>query len=256
MLPAKRASRCRRYREPGGDPGDRARRFGAGHAARRVRGPDAGQAGAPGVADGDRAQSAGPTVSSRSWSRPSPTRTATRSAAPRSPSTAWRIRAAATCRRHRPPPTPAARRRSSTSPGASTTANNGVQIGRRSSARLSVFGDASLTVNQSALFIALGPATRSRTSITQTYKKDWVVYVTDSNGVAVPNINLTIKILPIEYRKGVSSSLGGSLDYDRHTRQLLPVPERGPGLQRHSRMRRDRGFQRGREAAARQRRSR
>ena len=49
--------------------------------------------------------------------------------------------------------------------GASTTANNGVQMRATVLGAPSVFGDASLTVNQSALFIASARATRSRTSI-------------------------------------------------------------------------------------------
>jgi hypothetical protein len=65
-----------------------------------------------------------------------------------------------------------------------------------------IFGDATLTVNQSALFIALGTGNTISNVDEQTYKKDWVVYVTDANGIAVPNINLTIKVLPVEYGKG------------------------------------------------------
>ena len=67
-------------------------------------------------------------------------------------------------------------------------------------------GNATLTVNQSALFIALGTGNTISNLDDQTYKKDWVVYVTDANGVAVPNINLTIKVLPVAYRKGRAES--------------------------------------------------
>lgn len=86
--------------------------------------------------------------------------------------------------------------------GASTTANNGVQLRASVLGMPGVFGDATLTVNQSALFIALATGNTISNLDPQTYKKDYVVYVTDSNGVAVPNINLTIKVLPVEYRKG------------------------------------------------------
>ncbi len=86
--------------------------------------------------------------------------------------------------------------------GASTTASNGVQIRATVLGAPTVFGDTQLTVNQSALFIALGTGNVISNLDPQTYKKDWVVYVTDSNGVAVPNISLTIKILPVDYRKG------------------------------------------------------
>ena len=77
-----------------------------------------------------------------------------------------------------------------------------------------MFGDAAITVNQSALFIALGTGNTISNLDPQTYKKDWVVYVTDSNGVAVPNINLTIKLLPFDYRKGVLAFGSGSWTYD------------------------------------------
>ncbi len=86
--------------------------------------------------------------------------------------------------------------------GASTTGNNGVQIKASVLGNPAVTNVASLTVNQSALFIALGTGNVISNLDEQTYKKDWTVYVTDANGVAVPNINLTIKVLPIEYRKG------------------------------------------------------
>jgi shikimate kinase len=65
-----------------------------------------------------------------------------------------------------------------------------------------VFGDATMTVTQGALFIGLGTGNVISNLDPQTYKKDWVVYVTDSNGVAVANKDLTIKVLPVEYRKG------------------------------------------------------
>ncbi len=74
--------------------------------------------------------------------------------------------------------------------------------------------DAFLTVNQSALFIALGTGNVIGNLDEQTYQKDWVVYVTDANGVAVPNISLTIKVLPVRYYKGNLTFQGGSWSYD------------------------------------------
>jgi Bacterial Ig-like domain (group 1) len=87
--------------------------------------------------------------------------------------------------------------------GASTTGNNGVQIQANVLGNPAVASLASLTVNQSALFIALGTGNVISNLDEQTYKKDWTVYVTDANGVAVPNIDLTIKVLPVQYMKGV-----------------------------------------------------
>ena len=95
--------------------------------------------------------------------------------------------------------------------GANATASNGVQI------RAAVVGsavstcaavsvgcnhDAALTVNQSALFIALGTGNTIDNLDPETYRKNYTVYVTDSNGVPVPNVSLTIKALPTRYRKG------------------------------------------------------
>ena len=104
--------------------------------------------------------------------------------------------------------------------GALTTPNNGVQVRASVLGSPAVFGDTQLTVNQSALFIALGTGNVIGNLDEQTYKKDWVVYVTDSNGVAVPNINLTIKVLPTDYRKGILLFQGGAWSYDLPTLQI------------------------------------
>jgi len=93
--------------------------------------------------------------------------------------------------------------------GPTTTASNGVQIRATVASDPTVFGDATLTVNQSALFIALGTGNVITNIDEQTYQKDWVVYVTDSNGIAVPGIDLTIKVLPSEYGKGNLTFISG-----------------------------------------------
>jgi hypothetical protein len=92
--------------------------------------------------------------------------------------------------------------------GALATSSNGVQL-RATVSGTAVSGTASLTVNQSALFIALGTGNVIENIDPQTYKKDWVVYVTDSNGNAVPNVQLTIRALPRQYRKGVLAYFQG-----------------------------------------------
>jgi hypothetical protein len=97
--------------------------------------------------------------------------------------------------------------------GPNTTASNGVVLRATVAANSSVFGDTTLTVSQSALFIALGTGNVISNLDPQTYKKDWVVYVTDANGVAVPNITLTIKVLPVVYSKGELTYAGGSWKY-------------------------------------------
>lgn len=86
--------------------------------------------------------------------------------------------------------------------GPQSTATNGVILRATVAGYASVTGTAGLTVSQSALFIALGTGNSIDNLDPQTYKKQWTVYVTDAAGVAVPNVNITAKILPIEYQKG------------------------------------------------------
>lgn len=86
--------------------------------------------------------------------------------------------------------------------GAQSTGNNGVKFVATISTAPSVFGTANLTVSQTSLFIALGTGNVIDNLDPQTYKKDWVVYVTDSNGVALNNVTLTIKAIPVNYRTG------------------------------------------------------
>jgi hypothetical protein len=86
--------------------------------------------------------------------------------------------------------------------GGLTTSSDGVQLRATVSTAPAVFGDATLTVNQSALFVALGTGNTITNLDENTYNKEWTVYVTDANGIAVPNVTLTIKVLPIEYYKG------------------------------------------------------
>ena len=86
--------------------------------------------------------------------------------------------------------------------GPESTANNGVLIQGAVASKPAVFGRASLTVNQAALFIALGTGNVITNIDPQTYRKDWVVYVTDSNGIAVNAATLTIKAIPLGYRTG------------------------------------------------------
>jgi hypothetical protein len=93
--------------------------------------------------------------------------------------------------------------------GGLTTASNGVKLKASVASATSVFGNATLTVNQSALFIALGTGNTISNLDDQTYQKNWVVYVTDSNGIAVPNVDLTIKVLPLAYGKGSLTFSGG-----------------------------------------------
>jgi hypothetical protein len=85
--------------------------------------------------------------------------------------------------------------------GAQSTANNGVLLSA-TVASTTVTGTATLTVNQSALFIALGTGNVITNLDPQTYKKDWVAYVTDANGIPVNGVTLTVKALPTQFLTG------------------------------------------------------
>lgn len=85
--------------------------------------------------------------------------------------------------------------------GALSTASNGVTL-RATVAGTSIAHQASLTVNQSALFIALGQGNQISNVNPTTYNKEWTVYVTDANGNPVSDVTLTLKALPNRYRKG------------------------------------------------------
>ncbi|MBI2732746.1 MAG: Ig-like domain-containing protein [Aquabacterium sp.] len=91
--------------------------------------------------------------------------------------------------------------------GPNSTATDGVRISGTVSGT-SVVGNTQLTVNQQALFIALGTSnTISNLTVNgvvdeTTYVKPWTVYVTDANGVAVSGKTLTIRILSVAYGKG------------------------------------------------------
>jgi hypothetical protein len=100
--------------------------------------------------------------------------------------------------------------------GALTTANGGVIIQANvvPSSGPTIFSNtATLTVNQSALFISLATGNTISNADPETYQKDYVVYVTDANGVAVPNINVTMSVLPTRYGKGTLNFSGGSWVY-------------------------------------------
>jgi|CXWL01.1.fsa_nt_gi hypothetical protein len=86
--------------------------------------------------------------------------------------------------------------------GAESTANNGVELQAMVSSAPTVSGKAKLTVNQTALFIALGTGNVISNLDPQTYRKDWVVYVTDSNGIPVNGVTMTIKAIPTSYLTG------------------------------------------------------
>ncbi|MBU6259579.1 MAG: Ig-like domain-containing protein [Burkholderiales bacterium] len=86
--------------------------------------------------------------------------------------------------------------------GPVSTADNGVDLRASVASTPTIQSDAFLTVNGAALYIALGTGNTIRQVDSQTNAQDWVAYVTDSNGIAVPSVNLTIKGIPAYYRTG------------------------------------------------------
>ncbi len=86
--------------------------------------------------------------------------------------------------------------------GPNSTSSGGVRLRATVASNAAIFSEASLTVNQASLFIALGTGNVIQNLDEQTYKKDWTVYVTDANGVAVSGVTITLRVLPLSYKKG------------------------------------------------------
>jgi len=86
--------------------------------------------------------------------------------------------------------------------GATTTASNAVRLRATVASDIAVTGSAAMTVNQSALFIALGTGNTITNFNPETYEKNWTVYVTDANGVRVAGVPVTVKVIPNYFRKG------------------------------------------------------
>lgn len=86
-------------------------------------------------------------------------------------------------------------------PGASSTPANGVII-QAEVASTTIKSTTSLTVNGQALFITLGFGNTIGNVDETTYTKDFSVYVTDANGVAVGNQQISLSVIPTLYFKG------------------------------------------------------
>jgi hypothetical protein len=86
-------------------------------------------------------------------------------------------------------------------PGATSTPANGVII-QAEVAATTIRATTLLTVNGQALFITLGFGNTIANLDETTYSKQFSVYVTDANGVAVGNQQVTLAVIPEEYYKG------------------------------------------------------
>ncbi len=94
-------------------------------------------------------------------------------------------------------------------PGANSTASNGVIV-RATVASTAVSGTTSLTVNGESLFISIAFGNVIANQNESTYSKPFNVYVTDANGVAVGNKDVTLRVIPTIYLKGTLSPSPGS----------------------------------------------
>lgn len=88
-------------------------------------------------------------------------------------------------------------------PGTAATATDGVQIRAQLKDVPATTAIARLTVAQKSLFISAGTGNTIGTPSATLYQADYVVIVTDAAGNAVPGINVTASVLPVEYRKGI-----------------------------------------------------
>jgi len=85
--------------------------------------------------------------------------------------------------------------------GASSTPADGVVI-QAEVAGTAIRGTTSLTVNGKSLFITIGRGNTIANLNETTYSKEFTVYVTDTNGVAVGNQAVAISVVPQLYYKG------------------------------------------------------
>jgi len=85
---------------------------------------------------------------------------------------------------------------------AATTSKDGVEITAFVDDTPAVTGTVNLTVAQNGLFVRLGTGNNvAKVGATQ-YNKQYTVMVTDANGNAVANENVTLSINPVQYAKG------------------------------------------------------
>ena len=83
-------------------------------------------------------------------------------------------------------------------------------------------GTTKLTVNGQALFITIAFGNTIADLDTTTYSKPFTVYVTDADGVAVANQNLTLSVLPETYEKGFMTYVGATWSNQNTTPPVCP----------------------------------
>lgn len=98
--------------------------------------------------------------------------------------------------------------------GASSTPANGVVI-QAEVAGTEIRGTTTLTVNGKSLFITIGFGNTISNLNETTDNREYSVYVTDANGVAVGNQMVTLSVIPKLYGKGYLSWNGKTWSYSR-----------------------------------------
>jgi hypothetical protein len=85
--------------------------------------------------------------------------------------------------------------------GPTSTPSNGVEV-RATDTLTGLSGTTSLTVSGQSLFITIGFGNEIGNVDPTTYRRDFSVYVTDANGVAVGNQTVSLSVIPTAYGKG------------------------------------------------------
>lgn len=123
-----------------------------------------------------------------------------------------------------------------------TSANNGVTVAATVQGT-AITGSVSLTVAQREVFIALGTGNSVSEPDTARYLKEYVIFVTDSQGNGVPNVEVQVGILSDFYWKGfwdntisvlipwvrVTTTIPGCLDEDQNRNGVLDPNEDNNG---------------------------
>ena len=123
-----------------------------------------------------------------------------------------------------------------------TSANNGVTVAATVQGT-TITGSVSLTVAQREVFIALGTGNSVSEPDTARYLKEYVIFVTDSQGNGVPNVEVQVGILSEFYWKGfwdntisilipwvrVTTTIPGCIDEDQNRNGVLDPNEDNNG---------------------------
>lgn len=94
--------------------------------------------------------------------------------------------------------------------GNTTSSANGVSVTAQLQSAPSVKSTATITVGGQTYFLSLGTGNSIDSPDAATYKITFAVLAVDSQGAAVPQVPITMKVLPVTYLKGVRTYMLGS----------------------------------------------